>query len=321
MSGTGGFSQAQLSNYLNYIGMSLCEYEQLPPMEALEKLVLQHSIRVPFENLSVIVPNATGVVIDIATIYQKIVVNKRGGYCFEQNYLLFHVLHILGYLVELRGARVVLDTTVPEEEGRLSHLFLLVRHPSTPVDALYLVDVGFGGYSPIGPVKVALNEKTHLFGTDYFCQREVTQCSITMKKSVTWRLCIIPGDRTEDFSAELPLILYTFSLDIQMQLADLVQGSYYESTHPTSIFFKRLFVSAVVEAEKGNLERISLWDLRKSCLPLCVGAKKTFTDLKTAEELQETLNRISLKLQWEDCIALFEKIQTCQTQQEAPPNA
>jgi N-hydroxyarylamine O-acetyltransferase len=64
-------------------------------VETLHAISLHHSTSIPFENLDVL----AGKLIDISpvAVEQKLVHERRGGYCFEQNQLLLLVLRALGF--------------------------------------------------------------------------------------------------------------------------------------------------------------------------------------------------------------------------------
>ena len=75
-------------------------------VETLGRLMRAHMQRVPFENLEVFFekrePN-----LSTAALFEKIVTNRRGGYCFELNGLFSRLLSSLGFSVSLFFARVV----------------------------------------------------------------------------------------------------------------------------------------------------------------------------------------------------------------------
>jgi len=75
-----------------------------PTLETLHGLVRAHVQTIPFENLDVLL----GKPIDLepAALMQKLVHDRRGGYCFEQNTLLLEVLTALGFHVRPLSARV-----------------------------------------------------------------------------------------------------------------------------------------------------------------------------------------------------------------------
>lgn len=102
----------------------------------LEKLVHQHLINIPFENLSV--RKGRTIFLEEDFLYQKIITQGRGGFCYELNGLFGWLLKKLGYHISLVSAEVY----VPSESkysSSFDHLSLLVH-----LDETYIVDVGFG---------------------------------------------------------------------------------------------------------------------------------------------------------------------------------
>lgn len=80
--------------------------------------------------------------------YEKIVVNGRGGFCYELNGLFINLLLELGFLTRLVSARVF-----GVERGfgpEFDHAAIIVSFG----EADYLVDVGFGDFSA-EPLKIA----------------------------------------------------------------------------------------------------------------------------------------------------------------------
>jgi N-hydroxyarylamine O-acetyltransferase len=112
-----------------------------PSLANLNEIILAHVQSIPFENLDVLL----GRPIDLApaAIEHKLVHLRRGGYCFEQNALLLHVLHALGYVVKPISARVRLSRPREFTPPR-THLLLRVEIGGVS----WLVDVGVGGLSP-----------------------------------------------------------------------------------------------------------------------------------------------------------------------------
>lgn len=101
----------------------------------LKALAIAHQRSVPFENLDnhLLLPST----LDVDLFYEKIVVQGRGGWCYELNGLFGSLLRGLGYRVDYLAARVF----GRGYEGRnFSHLCLRVGFD----DESYLADVGFG---------------------------------------------------------------------------------------------------------------------------------------------------------------------------------
>ncbi len=77
--------------------------------------------------------------LDAPSLQQKLVRAGRGGYCFEQNLLLSHVLNGLGFNVSGLAARVLWNAP----EGTITaggHMLLRIDLDGKP----YVADVGFG---------------------------------------------------------------------------------------------------------------------------------------------------------------------------------
>lgn len=102
-------------------------------VQTLEKLQRTHMTAVPFENLSVF--SRSGVRTDEQWSLNKIVVEGRGGWCFENNGAFAALLTAMGFDVLRLGAAVLLDG--PSQ--RIDHLCLEVG-----LNEPHLVDVGFG---------------------------------------------------------------------------------------------------------------------------------------------------------------------------------
>ena len=125
--------------YLERIGMAPI---LKPDKETLDALVIAHQRNVPFENLDVYDCDVE-VPLSIAKLFEKIVLRRRGGYCFELNAAFMSLLKSLGYDCYAVAARVLMnvDRAMP-----LSHRGTIVT-----IDGVrYFCDVGFGGPSPQG---------------------------------------------------------------------------------------------------------------------------------------------------------------------------
>ena len=117
---------------INFNGLTL------PDLKTLQGLHLAHLQTVPFENLDIGLKRP--IRIDEDSIWDKIVVNRRGGFCYELNGLFAWLLQQIGFKVTYLNARVF------NQEGKLGidfdHLALLVQMPDE--SERWLADVGFG---------------------------------------------------------------------------------------------------------------------------------------------------------------------------------
>ena len=109
-----------------------------PDAQTLQGLQLAHLSNVPFENLDIALKRP--IQLTEEALWNKLVVQKRGGFCYELNGLFAALLKEIGFDVTYLNARVF------RPNGTLGidfdHLTLLVRIPGQP--DRWLVDVGFG---------------------------------------------------------------------------------------------------------------------------------------------------------------------------------
>jgi N-hydroxyarylamine O-acetyltransferase len=107
----------------------------VPDLAGLRRLHRHHLEHVPFENLSVHLGEP--VVLDFVELVAKIVVRRRGGFCYELNGGFAWLLRSLGYRVDLLEAGVFGAKGAPGPH--FDHLVLRVH-----LDEPWLADVGFG---------------------------------------------------------------------------------------------------------------------------------------------------------------------------------
>ena len=121
--------------------------ERAPTLATLRALQVQHLSSIAFENLDPLAGRA--VRLDTESLQRKLVATGRGGYCFEHNLLFSHVLRALGFELTALSARVVWDRAADPLRAR-THMLLLVDLDGER----YLCDVGFGGLTPTGPLRL-----------------------------------------------------------------------------------------------------------------------------------------------------------------------
>jgi N-hydroxyarylamine O-acetyltransferase len=133
--------------YLERIGY---RGDAAPTIDTLRALHELHPRAIPFENLSPLLH--LPVKLDAASLQRKLVTDRRGGYCYEHNLLLKHALDGLGFRVTGLGARVVLNHPEDEITAR-THMALAVDL----ADEVWIADVGFGGMTLTGPLRLVEN--------------------------------------------------------------------------------------------------------------------------------------------------------------------
>jgi N-hydroxyarylamine O-acetyltransferase len=119
-----------------------------PTLATLRELVDAHSAAISYESIDVLLDRAPR--LDLASLQRKMIVHRRGGYCFEQNMLFRGGLRSLGFDITSLQARVVRGLAIDAPRPML-HMVLQVNLPEGP----YLADVGFGNLAPTAPLQLA----------------------------------------------------------------------------------------------------------------------------------------------------------------------
>ncbi|KEK22690.1 arylamine N-acetyltransferase family protein [Bacillus gaemokensis] len=134
--------------------------------EDLNEILYAMAQVVPFENLDII----QGTVKEISkeNLQKKILVNNRGGLCYELNPAMYYFLKDCSFDVHLVSGTVynAASATWAVESG---HIATVLKHNNE----LYLIEVGFGSYLPLSPVPFS-GETVHSFTGDYRIRKETT---------------------------------------------------------------------------------------------------------------------------------------------------
>lgn len=187
-------------------------------LATLSAICANHTAAIPFENFDALL--GTAPLLTPAALQAKLVRQRRGGYCYEQNALLRLVLLELGFQVTSLAARVVWMRAPDAPRRARSHMLLSVTVPHA-ADPPYLVDVGFGG---------------HLLGAPL---RFVTGLVQRTPGGIE-RIAVQTVDGADEFAleAELPtgwMPVYRFTLEAHRPV-DYEPLNWYTATHPGSIF-------------------------------------------------------------------------------------
>jgi N-hydroxyarylamine O-acetyltransferase len=122
-----------LDSYLTRIAYT---GDRTPSATTLRAIMRAHVAAIPFENIDVQLGRPISG--DPSAIFAKIVENRRGGWCFEQNGLLAWALEKMGFDVTRVAGGVMRVAMGDVVLG--NHLALIVT-----LDQPWLVDTGFGG--------------------------------------------------------------------------------------------------------------------------------------------------------------------------------
>lgn len=165
--------------------------------------------------------------LDFESLFDRIVVRRRGGYCFEQNGFLYEVLERLGFAPTLYLARVIYNQDI---HPGLTHRISVVEHDGKR----FVLDVGFG---PLGPrVPVLISDEESVDGNRVFrvSERNPGEFHMQVRKD-------------GDFFS-----LYRFEFSRYGQ-ADCELGHFYSHRHPKASFVNHLVVSRILEDEIRSL--------------------------------------------------------------------
>jgi N-hydroxyarylamine O-acetyltransferase len=187
-----------------------------------------HLTSVPFENLD----PQRGVPVSLAPedLERKLVAERRGGYCFEQNLLLKAALEDLGAEVELLLARVRMGAPPGAMRPR-THLVLRVETEGSRWHA----DVGFGLGSLLEPIPFGPGASHEQAGWRFRVVEEGPVLVLQTERGGEW------------------VDLYGFDPE-PVPLVDVETANWHAATHPRSPFVSGL----VVAAQRDDGTRISL---------------------------------------------------------------
>lgn len=213
--------------------------------------------------------------LDEEALFERIVRCGRGGCCFEHNKLFFVALRSLGCEVRLALGRVFLNRDV---QPPLTHRVTIL----TLEGARYLVDVGFGAFSPRAPLQLGSSDVSTQSGRDFWLE----------------------GDDAAGFAlytreADAPFLLYRFNLNPHTE-ADCEVGHFYSRCHPSAVFVNNLVVARILGEETRSLVNTSF----RRILP------SGFVESQVADagSLRRVLEEeFALSLSPGECAALFAK--------------
>jgi N-hydroxyarylamine O-acetyltransferase len=210
--------------YLNELGL----LKELPSKNYLRQLHRAHLIRFPFENLDVHLRK--NIVLQIRPIFNKIILSKRGGFCYELNLLFYHLLIHLGYDCQLISAKTYNQNT--DSYGKeYDHMAILVKIQQD----IYLCDVGFGN-GVIYPVKL----ETEILQMDHTHYVQFTQ-------DVDETFFLRKSNDGHSFQT-----LYQFEPKMREPI-EFIDMCNYHQTNPQSFFVGKKIITKLTEAGKITL--------------------------------------------------------------------
>lgn len=185
-----------------------------PTLATLTAIHQHHARAIPYENLDVLLGRPIS--LDPAAIERKLVHERRGGYCFEQNALLCSVLRTLGFHVTTHIARV--RWQIPADVcTALTHMVLRVDLG----ERAFVADVGFGSRSLVAPLAFEFDREQ--------------SGSIEPRRLIQRGPVIVHQSLHEGAWSDV----YQFSPE-EIPAVDFEVGNWFTSSHPQSRFKQNL---------------------------------------------------------------------------------
>jgi len=208
-----------LDAYLERIGLN--------GRPSIAQLHRAHLTSIPFENLD---PHqGLPVSLEVEDLQRKLVTERRGGYCFEQNLLLKAALEALGAEVDMFLARTRLGAKPGVVRPR-SHLVLRVSENG----ASWHADVGFGARGILEPIPFGRGPTQEQSGWSFRVVEDSSE--LVLQK--------LAEDEWADVYGFLPQ---------PVPLIDVETSNWWTSTHPRSLFVTGLIVGVRGDDGTGTL--------------------------------------------------------------------
>ena len=184
-------------------------------------------LHIAYENLDILAGKPLALTPD--ALYDKIVLRGRGGYCFELNGLLTHMLRTMGFTVSERFARFLRgEAEVPMRRHRVT-----IVHMD---DGDYLCDVGVGQIAPRLPLKIEENIVQQQNGETYRFTRDAAH---------GWILWELHQNVWREYIA--------FTDDAAFNV-DFLQPCFYCEKHPDSPFNKEYMLAIKTETGRRTID-------------------------------------------------------------------
>jgi N-hydroxyarylamine O-acetyltransferase len=248
-----------------------------PTLATLRALHLRHPLAIAFENLDSLAHRP--VRLELPELERKLVEQRRGGYCFEQNVLFAHVLRALGFDPVALVARVVWDRGDDGTRPR-THMLLLLELD----EGAYIADVGFGGLTMTAPLNL----------NDSAAQATPHETFRIVRDGAVYAV--------ETEIAGVAKTLYRFDLQPQRHV-DIEVVNHFVATHPSSPFLESLMAARALPDGRCALRdnrltirragTVEQRELRSAAALRAVLAESFGIDVPGTPKIEEALGRIA----------------------------
>lgn len=211
-----------VGKYLSRIGLTA---PGEPDLELLRSVHTRHLLSVPFEDLTI--HSGGRVQLDPPLLYDKIVNQRRGGFCYENNYMFSWLLAKLGFDLHLLSGQV--KNVINRYGPPFDHLIIMV----TLEGRRWLCDVGFGNAGITVPLSLDTGDPQEEGHRVYRIREAAGTQFLEWQKEENKGA---DGDWTE---------IYKFTLEPR-RLEDFTEMCNYHQTSPSSIFFCKSFCTILL---------------------------------------------------------------------------
>ncbi|NQZ09489.1 MAG: arylamine N-acetyltransferase, partial [Algicola sp.] len=228
-----------------------------------------HMMSVPFENLDI--PLGQKIRLNGEALLNKVVNNRRGGFCYELNYTFSWLLSELGFKVSLLGAQVFGDDQYGLE---LDHMLLLVAvEDGVSVEAevdfqnsQWIADVGFGdSFVESLPLNGAKQNQQTQMGNEYQLVEQGPCVELQRKKpNGAWQA------------------QYKFGLNA-FEFSDFEAMCHYQQTSPESSFSRKSVCSMITPQGRKTISNGRFIDSS--------GAERTELPITTPSQYRQVLQQ------------------------------
>jgi N-hydroxyarylamine O-acetyltransferase len=205
-------NENNIQNYLKSVSVNQPELS----ISFIKELQNAHLGTYPFSNLGVLLHE--NLTLESQALFARVITQRRGGYCFEQNKIFFEVLKYLGFDCDIVLCRVLHNRNVDVPR---THRITKV----TLAGITYIVDVGFGPLCSREPLLLDTDKPQDQGDAIYRIIQPGMGRYLFQKMEVDgW------------------FTLYSFDNGIYTE-ADCLCGHHYSSTHPDAAFVNNIVVS------------------------------------------------------------------------------
>lgn len=215
----------KIKKYFERLNLDIDIDNMILDYDLIKNLQYAHVTNIAYENFDILIDKPID--LDNDALFEKMINNNRGGYCFEINSLFNWLLSELGFKTTNYMARYLRGES---ETPMRRHRVIIVESES--LDGKYMCDAGIGERAPRYPLKLQEELEQEQFGEIY---------KFVKDEFYGWMIVDYHNGEWSPF--------FAFTEEIQLD-KDYVMPSFYCEKHPDSPFNKTNIFA--VKTENGR---------------------------------------------------------------------